>query len=121
MFWKYAVLGVGILTGALGCSYATGTMSYTQNPELRSVRLYAGDPDPEGENLGVVEVIREAAGDCSDLANEALTALLAEAKALDGTGVKDVKFRGRYHWMGRVVCRRSLSGMSVQVRGMATR
>jgi hypothetical protein len=85
-------------------------------------RLFSGQLDPVGENLGTVELMHSGGSDCTDLAGQAMLKLLREAQALGGTGVKDVKFRGRYTWMGRIVCRRSLmSGMSVQVRGMATR
>ncbi len=105
----------------MGCSYAVGSVSYADNPELRDVRLYSGRPDQNGESLGPVELVREGGGDCTELGNRALGDLLREARALGGTGVKDVRFRGRYHWTGRVVCRRSISGMSVQVRGIATR
>jgi len=119
-----ALLASGLLVavlGGAGCLYTSGSVSYAQSPELRTVRLYTGKPDPEGESLGAVEVIRRGYRNCSELGTEALVALLGEAKALGGTGVKDVKFRGRFHWTGRVVCRSSISGRSVQVRGIATR
>ncbi len=118
---KTAFLVAALVLGEAGCFYAAGSISYVQNPELRTVRLYTGRPDPAGKNLGAVELIREGWGDCSELGTQALAALLIEARALGGTGLKDVKFRGRYHWMGSMVCRRSLLGSSVQVRGIATR
>jgi len=106
----------------LGCGYLQGSVTYSENPDLRDVRLFTGQVDPEGENLGAVELQRSSSGsDCTRLGSEAMRDLLREARALGGTAVKNVKFRGRYNWMGRVVCRRSMSGISVQIRGTATR
>jgi hypothetical protein len=105
----------------LGCSYASGSIRYAEDPDLRTVTLYSGRPNPLGEDLGPVETSARGLGDCTKLATGALRELLANARALGATGVKDVKFRGKWHWMGRVVCRRSLGGQSVQVRGMAYR
>lgn len=118
---RKTILLIAITCAALGCGYATGNASYSQKPELRNVRLFSGRVDPQGENLGAVELALEGERDCTELAGRAMLELLHEAQALGGTGVKDVRFRGRFTWMGRIVCRRSLTGLSVQIRGMATR
>jgi len=56
---------------------------------------------------------------CSDLAVEALQDLVAEAEAQGGELVRQVKFRGRWHWMGRAACRTTPIGVSAEVRGYA--
>ena len=119
MHYRIFALAVAILVA--GCGYSRGSIDYRSNPELRNVRLYTGKPDPLGENLPTVEVFAKDREDCSAVAAGALSKLLAQAKAVGGEGVKDVKFRGRWHWMGRVVCRNGMSGKSVQVRGIPYR
>ncbi len=109
-------LGLAIL--AAGCGYARGSIDYIAHPELRNVRLYTGEPDPLGEDLPTVEVFVMGWWDCSAITARALSKLLAQAEAVGGEGVKDVRFRGRWHWMGRVVCRRGVSGKSVRVQGI---
>ncbi len=109
--------GLAIL--AAGCGYARGSIDYIANPELRNVRLYTGNPDPLGEDLPTVEVFVMGWWDCSAITARALSKLLAQAEAVGGEGVKDVKCRGRWHWTGRVVCRRWALGKSVQVRGIS--
>ncbi len=115
------ILPLGIAILAAGCSYARGSIDYRANPELRKVSLYTGQPDPRGENLPTVEAFATGAEDCSVVAARALKELLSQAEAVGGEGVKDVKFRGRWRWMGRVVCRNGRSGKSVQVQGIAYR
>ena len=112
-------MAVAIL--AAGCGYSRGSIDYTANPELRNVRLYTGNPDPLGEDLQTVEVFAKGQEDCSAVASGALSKLLEQVEAVGGEGVKDVKFRGRWHWMGRVVCRNGMSERSVQVRGISYR
>ena len=112
-------LGLAIL--AAGCGYARGSIDYIAHPELRNVRLYTGKPDPLGEDLPTVEVFVMGWWDCSAITSRALSKLLAQAEAVGGEGVKDVRFRGRWHWTGRVVCRRLVLGKSVQVRGISYR
>lgn len=119
MRWRVAILCLGMCCSVVGCSYATGSIDYSDHPELRLVTLFSGDPNPIGEQIAPLDILREGDGDCSELATSALRELLADAKVLGATGVKDVKFRGRWHWMGRVVCRRSLTGKSVEIRGIA--
>jgi hypothetical protein len=106
-------------SSTVGCSYATGSINYGEHPELRPVTLYSGRPNPIGEQIAPLEKLKEGKGECTDLAMLALTELLVDAKALGASGVKDVRFRARWHWTGSVVCRRSLTGKSVQVRGIA--
>jgi hypothetical protein len=104
-----------------GCVYQTSSIDYARQPELRPLLLYTGTPGQQGENLGAVVGEKRGWESCDELAKTALLDLLANAKALGGTGVKDVRFRGRWHWMGRVACRASLLGRSVQVQGVAYR
>ncbi|MDX1648558.1 MAG: hypothetical protein R3263_01770 [Myxococcota bacterium] len=105
----------------VGCSYSHGRIDYSESPELRNVRLYTGRPDPTGVELADLETVHEASGSCSEVAVQALNDLVEDARAIGADGVKDVKFRGRWHWMGRVVCRPELGGKSVRVRGTAYR
>jgi hypothetical protein len=104
-----------------GCVYVSGSIDYAGQPELRSVLLYTGRPDERGEQIAALVKEKRSWESCDDLAHSVLLDLLADARALDATGVKDVRFRGRWHWMGRVVCRASLLGRSIQVRGIAYR
>ena len=105
-----------------GCRYSAGSLSYAANPELKPVTLYKGAPSDVGRDVGPVETYMRGRSSCTDLGTAAVRELLAEAQAMGATGVKDVRFRARYHWTGRVVCRGSFLGMagrSVQVRGIA--
>jgi hypothetical protein len=117
----YRIFTMAVAILVAGCGYSRGSIDYNANPELRNVRLYTGNPDPLGEDLPTVEVFAEGKKDCSAVASEALSNLLEQADALGGEGVKDVKFRGRWHWMERVVCRNGMSAKSVQVRGIPYR
>ena len=113
---------LGVSAWSVGCGalpYAHATIDYAANPELRNVRLYTGRADLVGENLVTVEVYKEARGDCSNLAATALKELLSQAVAVGGEGVKEVRFRARWNWAGRLVCRRVIAGKSVRVRGIA--
>ena len=114
------VLGASALFGCIA-PYAHATIDYAANPELKNVRLYTGRADLVGESLLTVEVYKEARGDCSKLAATALKELLHQAVAVGGEGVKDVRFRARWNWAGRVVCRRGITGKSVRVRGISYR
>ena len=116
---KPLMIGCALVSLTSGCAYSHGEIRYTDHPELRSVYLYNGEEDKRGQDVAVVERRLEERGDCSDVAAKALGGLMEEAKALGADGVKNVKFRGKWNWMGRVVCRPEFSGSSVWVRGMA--
>jgi uncharacterized protein YbjQ (UPF0145 family) len=62
-------------------------------------------------------------GSCDGVAARALSDLLAQAHALGGNGVEDVKFRARWHWTGHALCKRFLpllpGAYSVDVQGLA--
>lgn len=106
---------------ALGCGYAHGSIDYSAHPRLRNVTLYTGEPDPRGEDVATVEASHEGDGSCTEVAQVALQELLDDAEAVGADGVKDVRFRGRWHWMGRVVCGDGAFSKSVRVRGQAYR
>jgi hypothetical protein len=116
---RLLVIGCLLLSMGQGCAYKRGTIRYADHPELSTVHLYSGREDPRGEAVAVVETRIEERGDCSAVAAKALGQLLADARALGGDGVKDVKFRSRWHWAGRVVCRTQFIGLNVWARGMA--
>ena len=45
MNWRVGIVCLGV-SGTIGCSYATGAINYSQHPELKSVTLYSGHPNP---------------------------------------------------------------------------
>jgi len=106
-----------------GC-WASGQVRYRDHPELAKVTLASGEEKglPEGQ-LGVVTAREDGYSTCDELIARALSELLAEARALGGTGVQQVKFRRRWYWSGREpVCRRSLLGSkSVEAKGVAVK
>ncbi len=79
----------------------------------------------EARHLGVVQAEASGSGSCDAIAERALHDLLAEARALGGSGVEEIKFRARWHWTGEVLCRRSLFPplvhTSARVKGFAVR
>ncbi len=112
-------LGVGLIA-AIGCaSYSGGNFEYAAHPDLEMVMLAVGHPIPIGTPVATLETKRRGGRSCTDLGNSALRDLLAQAKARGAVGVKDVQFRGRSKWIGKMVCRDSLFGRSVEVRGVA--
>ena len=105
-----------------GC-WAQGHLSYREHPELAGIKLATGQAY-QGSGLGVVQTEASGTGDCSGLVTRALRDLLAEAQALGGLGVEDVKFRARWNWTGsRVLCRKGFLGLRkyVAVRGVAVK
>jgi hypothetical protein len=112
-------LGLG-LVAVLGCaSYAGGQFDVAAHPELEAVMLAAGQPTAVGIPVAELEIHRRGGRTCTELGNAALRDLLARATARGAAGVKEVQFRGRSKWVGKVVCRESLLGRSVEVRGVA--
>jgi hypothetical protein len=104
----------------IGCaSYSGGRFDDAAHPDLETVMLAAGHPNPVGIPVATLETKRRGGRTCTDLGNSALRDLLAQAKARGAVGVKDVEFRGRSKWVGKMVCRDSLFGRSVEVRGVA--
>ena len=102
-----------------GCSYVHATSLYRGHPELRPVQLATGQNTEHPEALGLA--YGEASGweDCDEVARRGLIEMLEEAKAMGATRVVEAKFRARYHWTGRPVCRRTFGKKSVEVRGLA--
>jgi hypothetical protein len=108
------------LAAAIGCaSYSGGHFDVAAHPDLETVMLAAGRPTPVGTPVASVEAKLQGGRTCTDLGGSALRDLLAQAKARGGVGVKEVEFRGRSKWIGKMVCRDSLFGRSVEVRGVA--
>jgi hypothetical protein len=108
------------LIAAIGCaSYGGGHVDYAAHPDLEVVMLAVGHPTPVGTPVATLETKRRGGRSCTDLGNAALRDLLAQARAHGGVGVKDVQFRGRSKWIGKMVCRDSLFGRSAEVRGVA--
>ena len=108
---------------ALGCaSYNLATTDYRSDPELRNVRLYSGFADTRGKELGTVAVHFAGRGSCQTATTQLMKDLLAESRVLGGNAVKNVWFRGRWNWMGRLACKGGKSERSsVEARavGMA--
>ncbi|MDH3686467.1 MAG: hypothetical protein OEP95_09580 [Myxococcales bacterium] len=103
-----------------GC-YSTGRVRFADHPELAGIRLAStADADAYEEISLVHSKVRGFRG-CSELVVEALQNLASDSEALGGEVVRDVKFRGRWHWMGRTVCRTTPIGVSAEVRGFAAR
>ena len=114
------------LTLVAGC-WAGGQIRYREHPELANVKLATGKDKLEPpDQLGVIQARRSGYRSCDGLVSDALHDLLAEARALGGSGVREVKFRQRWHWSGKApLCRRHLLLLplmkSVQVQGVAVK
>ena len=106
---------------SVGCSYSQANIAYRQNPDLTNVQLATGEKPPAG-TLGTVERTITGWGSCDKLAMRALSEILDDARAMGGTRVVDAKFRQRFHWAGRPVCRSNMFGhKTVQITGLAVR
>ena len=107
----------------LGCaSYNLASTDYRSNPELRVVRLYSGQLDTRGRELGMVAAEFSGRGSCQTVTTMLMKQLLEESKALRGNAVKNVRFRGRWNWMGRLACKggsRERSPVTARAIGMA--
>ena len=111
-----AVLALAAL--GVGC-YSTGRVRFAEHPELAGIRLAAKGATGSYEQVAFVHTKVRGFRGCSGLVLDALRELAAEAEALGATEVRDVEFRGRWRWMGRMVCRGSPIGRSTEVRGWA--
>lgn len=119
-----AVVLVSVL---LTSCWVGGQLRYRDDPELTHVTLARGGREdaPLPNALGVVRTRVSGYQSCDALTTQALRELLAEARALGGTGVAQVKFRRRWHWSGREpICKRQLVPplrLTVEVQGLAIR
>ena len=116
------VLGCFVLAGC----WAGGQVRYRDYPELAGVKLASGEKQhTPPEHLGVVSTHAAGYQSCDTLVTQAFRDLLAESRALGGTGVRDVNFRRRWHWSGREpMCRRQLLPpfrLAVEAQGLAVR
>src|SRR4029450_7615475 len=116
-------LSIALSAALTGC-WASGQVRYRDHSELAKVTLASGEEKglPEGQ-LGVVTAHADGYSTCDELITRALSELLAEARALGGTGVQRGECGRRWHWSGREpVCRRSLLGsLSVEAKGIAVK
>lgn len=119
------ILALSFLCFATACAgYRVATTNFRSHPELRNVRLYSGEPDARGEELAQVSAEYSGRGSCQDATSRVMTDLLAEARALGGNAVKDVRFKGRYNWQGRLACKgggSQTSSVFAQAIGTAVR
>ena len=118
------LLGLGLS----GCFYAHADVRYREHPELANVRLASGKRQrqaPTPPNLGMVQVNEAGWTSCDNVVNRALTDLLADARAMGGTGVVETRFLGRFTWIDRPVCRITPFSLwlrkSVAVQGLAVK
>jgi hypothetical protein len=103
------VAGVALALTIGGCVYSTADPHYRDHPELVNIRLATGRRDRHAEpppNLGMVSGRAVSWNSCDEAVTHALSDMLADARALGGTGVTDVRFRGRYTWVAFPACRR---------------
>jgi hypothetical protein len=117
---KHLFLGLVLLSGC----WAGGHLRYRDEPALVNVRLATGAEkgEPEGQ-LGVVTADARGYASCDQLVTQVMRDLLAEARAVGGTRVEQVKFKRRWHWSGReALCHRNvLLRKSTRARGYAVR
>ena len=116
---KLHCLAVPILMTGCFTPYSEGTLRYVDHPDLTAVRLASSGGDPKTGGLGRVTASATGSGPCDEVAAVALRDLLAEAKAIGAHRVEEVQFRGRWDWLGRVVCRGTRGTKTAQVRGIA--
>ena len=118
--WCFA-LALALL-GSSGCAprYTRATVSYIEHPDLTPIRFSAGASRARIDHLGMVQTSITSDRSCDEVAVEALRKLLAEAKAIGGSGVEEVQFRGRWSWLGQPVCR-GTEEKTALVRGFAVK
>ena len=117
-----------LAVGLSGCFYAHADVRYREHPELASVRLAIGKrqrTQPLPPNLGMVQVNAAGWASCDTVVDQALHDLLADARAMGGTGVAETRFLGRFTWIDRPVCRVTPFSLwlrkSVAVQGLAVK
>lgn len=102
-----------------GCTYVQATSLYRDHPELRSVHLATGQKAEHPEALGLVYGAASGWDSCDEVARRGLLEMMEEAQAMGASRVVETKFRAKFHWTGRPVCRRTFWKKSVSVRGLA--
>ena len=123
---RHAAVCLGLALS--GCFYAQANVRYREHPELANVRLAAGKRQrtlPPPPNLGMVQVNAAGWASCDTVVDQALHDLLADARAMGGTGVAETRFLGRFTWIDRPVCRVTPFSLwlrkSVAVQGLAVK
>ena len=111
------VLSLALVVGCAG--YNLTSIDYRSNPGPRGIWLATGKNDTRGRELGSVAAEFKGRDTCQTAMTRVLKDLLDQSRALGGNAVKDVQFRGRWNWTGRLVCKGGSSGWrSVTVRAM---
>src|SRR5262249_35104972 len=122
--WLPSVAMWAVLLTTAGC-WVGGEIRYRDHPELANVTLASGERKIVGgaretsgagvnmhvgetpndwvpqTEVGPVRGTRSGYRSCDALVADVLRDLLADAHALGGTAVREVKFRNRWAWSGR--------------------
>jgi hypothetical protein len=105
------VVVVGCLALTTGCFYSSANVNLRdfQARGLSMVRF--SKRDTTVQHYGRVRVTERtwAFGSCDEVAERALTTLLAKAQARGANRVLQTHFRGHWRWIQEPVCRRNLS------------
>ena len=111
--------------GQAGCGYTVANIHHREHPELSHARLATGRRSEDvPNNLGALQTSAGGWDSCDDLVKAVLLELVDEARAVGGTDVVDIRFKGRFTWIPQPVCRWNLlllGRKSVEVRGVAIR
>ena len=107
--WLAVVAGCLALT--TGCFYTGATVNF-RDFEVRGLSMARFNKrDTSLQHYGRIRVAERTwvFGSCDEVAERALTTLLAKGEARGGNRVVDTHFRGHWQWMQEPVCRRNLS------------
>lgn len=106
-----AALIVGCFALTTGCFYNSVTVNLRDFEERGLSMERFNKRDTSVQHYGRVRVAARtwAFGSCDEVAERALTKLLAKGQARGGNRVVHTHFRGRWRWMQEPVCRRNLS------------
>jgi len=110
------VIGIVTVTATTGCFYSSASVNLrdfeargvsTKRTHKRETRVR----DTRVQNYGRVHATERSwiFGSCDEIAERALSALLAEGVARGGNRVLNTQFRGHWRWMQEPVCRRNLA------------
>jgi hypothetical protein len=106
-----AALALAFLGLTTGCFYTSATIDL-RDFEARGLSMARfNKTDTTVQHYGRVRVAERtwAFGSCDEVAERALSKLLAKGQARGGHRVVHTHFRGHWRWMQEPVCRRNLS------------